>query len=102
MAVLAPPSQEQELEWPQPLRWTIEEYERAFELGAFGTNLRLELIDGEILRKMSPQNSPHATGIELTANQLRSILGKGFSVRTQLPFNIGRRSQPEPDVYVVS
>src|SRR5437899_3061139 len=46
-----------------PRRWTRKEYHRAAELGLFQPDERLELLDGEILQKMSPQNPPHAVGI---------------------------------------
>ena len=103
MAVLTPPSQEhqQVQEWPLPRLWTIEEYERAGELGIFGEDERLELLEGEIVQKMSPQRSPHAASIDLVSEELRSVFGKEVRVRVQVPFNIGQRSQPEPDVYVV-
>ena len=46
---------------PAVRRWTVAEYHRAAEMGIFGPEERLELINGEIIR-MSPQNGPHATG----------------------------------------
>ena len=46
-------------------RWTRREYERAAEVGIFGPDERLELIDGDILQKMTPQNSTHTTAVHL-------------------------------------
>jgi hypothetical protein len=37
-----------------PRRWTRDEYYRAAELGLFRPGERLELLDGEIIQKMSP------------------------------------------------
>lgn len=71
------------------------------EAGAFRPDVRLELIEGEIVERMSPQGSRHATTVQLVAAALRRIFEAGFDVRVQLPIALGERSEPEPDVYVV-
>jgi Uma2 family endonuclease len=81
-------------------RWTRKEYYRAAEAGIFRPDERLELLDGEILEKMSPQNPPHATGIEDAADALGQAFGPGYRVRQQLPLVLTDRSEPEPDVVV--
>lgn len=80
--------------------WTRQEYERLTEMGFFGPEERLELIEGEIVRKM-PQNSPHATGITLTAEALRPLLPPDHHIRIQLPLALGDHNEPEPDVAIV-
>ncbi len=87
---------------PSPRCWTREEYHRADELGLFGPEERLELIEGEILQKMTPQGTPHTTSTWLTAEVLREKFESGYGIRTQMPIGIGERSEPEPDVVVVS
>ena len=69
------------------------------EVGAFRPSARLELIEGEII-EMSPQGSRHATTVQLLASALRRVFEEGFDVRVQLPIALGKRSEPEPDVYV--
>ena len=86
---------------PRRRLFTIEEYERAGEAGVFRPDERLELIEGEIITKMSPQRTPHAVCIELGTTALQQAYGKGFRVRIQLPLNIGLNSQPEPDFAVI-
>ena len=81
--------------------FTREEFERAGELGLFQPGERLELIGGEVVRKMSPQKTPHATSVSLTEEALRNAFGPGFHVRNQLPLGIGDDSEPEPDLCVV-
>ncbi|WP_199248056.1 Uma2 family endonuclease [[Phormidium] sp. ETS-05] len=81
--------------------WTVAEYHRMAELGIFAPDERLELINGQIIRKMSPQGTPHATGITLTRLLLEAKLGQKALVRTQLPVILSNKSEPEPDIAVV-
>jgi Uma2 family endonuclease len=86
---------------PEIRRWSREEYERAGELGIFGPTERLELIGGEVIRKVSPQRSPHATAVQLAHEALRERAGTARGVRSQLPLALGDDSEPEPDIAVV-
>jgi len=80
--------------------WTVKEYQRAYDLGAFGFDARLELIEGEIIRKMG-QNEPHSWAIRAAEEVLRRLFAEGYDVRNQLPLVFGPRSKPEPDMAVV-
>lgn len=77
------------------------EFERMVELGLFDEDERIELLDGVLVKKMSPQEVPHAQVIEWLSNALSRAIGKAFAVRTQLPFAAGKYALPEPDVTVV-
>jgi Uma2 family endonuclease len=81
--------------------FTREEYERAAEAGLFGSAERLELLGGEIVRKMSPQGTRHATAIRKATEVLRAIFGRHHNVSCQLPLALGADSEPEPDLAVV-
>jgi Uma2 family endonuclease len=85
----------------RPRRWTRKEYYQAAECGLFKPGERLELLDGEILQKMSPQKPPHATAIADTARALEQAFGSGYYARQQLPLILTARSEPEPDIVVV-
>lgn len=80
-------------------RWTRKEYERAAYAGAFGDR-RVELIDG-VVYDMTPQYSPHATGVTKAYRALTAAFPSGFTIRSQMPLALGRYSMPEPDVAVV-
>ncbi len=69
-------------------------------LGEDPPGVRLELIDGEILR-VTPQGSLHATAVRLAEDALRALFARGFDVRAQLPLALGISSEPEPDIAVV-
>src|SRR5262245_51714293 len=77
------------------------EFERMVALGLFDEDERIELLDGVLVKKMSPQEVPHAITIEWLSDALGHAIGKGYVVRTQLPFAAGRYSLPEPDIAVV-
>jgi len=81
--------------------WTREEYHRAARMGLFGPDERLELIGGEVMRKMSPQDAPHAAAIRRCEQALRRAVPRAHDVRVQLPLAVGEYSEPEPDVAVV-
>lgn len=85
---------------PHPRRWTREEYYRAAELGLFGPEERLELLDGEIIQKMSPQKPPHAVAVGQAGDILSVAFGSGCHIRTEKPLILNVRSEPEPDVVV--
>ncbi|MCE2515722.1 MAG: Uma2 family endonuclease [Acidobacteria bacterium] len=80
--------------------WSRAEYEHATAAGVFGTEPRIELIDGEVV-EMTPQGSRHFTGVRLVEHALRRAFGAGFDVRSQGPLAIADDSEPEPDVAVV-
>lgn len=84
---------------PRALRWTVKEYLRVAELGAF-RNQRVELIEGVIV-KMPPMLSYHAATIRMSQRNLEDVFGPGHWVRIQMPLQFGRRSAPEPDLAVV-
>ncbi len=77
------------------------EYDRMIAAGVFHSEDRLELIDGEIIT-MTPQGSRHATAVQLVEDVLRDVFSSGFSIRVQMPLALDERSEPEPDLAVVS
>lgn len=85
---------------PLPWRWTREAYHRAVELGLFGEDDRIELIEGEIY-PVSPQSRRHFKAICRAARILERAFGPQFSVEQQGPAALSPRSEPEPDVTVV-
>jgi Uma2 family endonuclease len=62
---------------------------------------RVELIEGEVI-EMPPQNNPHFLAIGLLQEALRAAFPPAqYWVRPQGPINLGRKSEPEPDIAVV-
>jgi Uma2 family endonuclease len=83
-----------------PRRWTREEYHRAADAGLFRPEERLELLDGEIIARMT-QNEPHASVAARAARLLAAVFGPDHHTRTHSPIILNGRSEPEPDVIVV-
>ena len=87
-------------ESPVPHRFTRDEYYQMGELGFF-RDRRVELIEGEII-DMDPQKNTHFMTINLVARALSKIFDENeYWIRAQGPLNLGRASDPEPDVAVV-
>ncbi|MEM8893801.1 MAG: Uma2 family endonuclease [Bacteroidota bacterium] len=79
---------------------TREEYYKMAESGILAPDEKVELINGEIINKMSPIGSKHAAVLERLASALRT-LDEHWLVRTQNPVMINGISEPEPDIAVV-
>ena len=84
----------------QPYRWTIAEYRELGKLTLF-RDKRTMLLDGELYVMALPK-PPHATALGLTDDWLRSVFHGGRHVRSQCGFDIGTRSDPGPDLAVVT
>ncbi len=89
------------LETTLPLRlWTVEEYHRLAEFGILTPDEKVELIAGQIIRKMSPQKTPHAVTVTRVRRLLDNLLQEALVI-TQLPITLNDLSEPEPDIAVV-
>jgi Uma2 family endonuclease len=85
---------------PRPLLWTVAEFHRVNASGVW-KGRRPMLIRGVILEQ-GPMNPPHATGVELASDALRTAFGAGWRVRVQLPLVVRADGDPMPDVAVVA
>jgi Uma2 family endonuclease len=69
--------------------------------GVLTENDRVELIDGQIVAKMT-HNPPHDTSVDLTQSEVSAVLPEDWRVRVQSAITLpGADSEPEPDVAVV-
>jgi Uma2 family endonuclease len=80
-------------------KWTVDEYRELGRLGLF-QDVKVMLIDGEIFT-MGPAQPPHDYALDATHEYLRSAFPAGHYVRTQMGFDVGTRTAPEPDLAVV-
>jgi Uma2 family endonuclease len=81
-------------------RFTIDEYHRMAETGIFGSDERMELIDGEIV-SMSPMGSRHAAVIRRIERMASKAVAESGLVQTQMPIKLNGDSEPEPDLAIV-
>src|SRR5579862_8450156 len=68
---------------PHRRRWTRDEYHFAADTGLFRPTERLELLEGEVIEKVSPQSRRHAWAVSRSAQALRDAFGSGFHVREE-------------------
>jgi Uma2 family endonuclease len=92
-----------ESDGPEPRKrlLTREEFHKMAEAGIFGPDERLELIDGEIYEKMSPQSTHHAYLIRRLETELGKVFSDAFECRSQLPLRIDAIAEPEPDICIL-
>ncbi len=81
-------------------QWTRAEYERMVSTGILGPSDHVELLDGAIVL-MTPKGTAHATAVGLVCDALQARLPPNLHIRTEQPFGLEDRSEPEPDVVVV-
>lgn len=67
------------------------------ELGVFGPDDRIELLDGQIV-DMSPIGSRHAATVDRLNHLLNAAVAGRAIVRVQNPIILDARSEPQPDV----
>lgn len=82
-------------------RFTANEYLKMAELGVLAPNEKLELINGEIYKKMSPIGTPHLWCVN-RINQLfvTKLSGRAF-ISPQNPILLDDYNEPEPDITVL-
>jgi len=81
-------------------RITVDQYEARVASGAFTKRDRLELIEGNLVEKMT-KGRRHSASSELCWRAINASLPTGWHVRIEKPVRIpARDSEPEPDVSV--
>jgi Uma2 family endonuclease len=78
-------------------RFTVEEYGRMGEAGVFSPDVRVELIEGEIV-DMSPIGKRHAACVARLTRVLTFSLNRVALVWAQNPVELSDYSEPEPDL----
>jgi Uma2 family endonuclease len=90
---------------PVELRpFTREEFYEMDRAGIFENDTRVELIDGRIIRDMSPISGPHAFSVdELNMFLTEAVRGKPYRVRVQSGIALpgDRELQPDLAVYAI-
>jgi Uma2 family endonuclease len=79
-------------------RFTAHEYLKMAELGILAHDEKLELIDGEIYKKMSPIGLPHIWCVMRLTKVFERVLGNKVFVSVQNPLRLDDYNEPEPDV----
>ena len=88
------------LEDVKPYRFSVEEYFRMGVTGVIPPDLRVELIEGEII-EMPPIEPPHSGTVNTLNRLLVSRCGDRAVVSVQNPMIISHNSAPQPDFAVL-
>lgn len=79
-------------------RFSLDEFQHLVELGIFGEDERIELLDG-LLVEMSPINPRHALCVDKLNRLFNHLLYDKAWIRVQSPIVLeGTDSQPQPDL----
>ncbi|MEJ7848062.1 MAG: Uma2 family endonuclease [Pyrinomonadaceae bacterium] len=84
---------------PQPkrLRFSVDDYYKMIDLGILDSREKAEIIDGELIKKMTIGNK-HAMIVDLLTTFFIKNLPDHVRVRGQNPLRLGDFDEPEPDI----
>ncbi|MCC7020338.1 MAG: Uma2 family endonuclease [Ardenticatenales bacterium] len=81
-------------------RFTVDDYHRMAEVGLIEPGARTELLDGEVVFKMTI-NSPHAGCVKRLNGLLLRLLQGRVIIGVQDPVRLDDWSEPEPDLSIL-
>lgn len=81
-------------------RWTVDEYHRMGEVGLLDPDIRVELIEGEIV-EMAPIGDLHAAISNRLTRLLVMTVGERGIVAVGNPVRLSENSEPQPDFTVL-
>lgn len=82
-------------------RLTVSAYERMADAGIISPDIRVELINGEIL-DISPIGSLHAAVVSRLVRDFIVAIGDAAIVRAQDPLRLDDFNEPEPDLAILT
>lgn len=85
---------------PAPWKCSREHFQQMGELGMF-VGQHVMLFDGDIVA-MPAMGTQHRTAVILASDLLRDLFDGGHFVSVQCPFDIGKATDPEPDIAVIA
>ncbi len=99
--IATPTTQKTARDFSEKRRWTTAEYLKMAEQGILAPDEKLELLDGEIYKKMSPVGLPHFWCMNrLTELFVLKVAGRAI-VSVQNPLWLDDYNEPEPDVVLL-
>ncbi len=86
---------------PREYHWAADDFDRACDMGVFGPEARLELIQGRVIDRMG-QGPLHSSLAAYIADCLRSVFSPRYTVREERAIRIAFDGEPIPDVSIVT
>lgn len=84
----------------QPIKWTKSQFVDLYDQGFLELGERYELIEGDILRRMSPVGILHGTILLKLGGALSAQVSDDFEVSSAASVELSDTSMLEPDVFV--
>ena len=84
---------------PQPkrLRFSVDDYYKMIDLGMLDTREKAEIIDGELIKKITIGDR-HAFVVDFLTSFFIKTLPDSIRVRVQNPLRLTDSDEPEPDI----
>lgn len=81
-------------------RISVDEYEQMIAAGVFAEDLRIELIDGEIV-EMAPIGDDYVSGLNLLVDDMYGQVRAEAIVSVQNPIRLPPYGEPQPDITLI-
>ena len=81
-------------------KFTLAEYHKLIELGVLLDGEPYELLEGNLVHKMS-RGTPHDWAVQVLTKRLIRMMSDDWDVRSQCAITLPSGSEPEPDIAVV-
>jgi Uma2 family endonuclease len=81
-------------------KFTLDEYHKMIETGVLSSGEPYELLEGNLVHKMS-RGIPHDKAIQALTKRFVRLLPTGWDVRAQCAVTLAGGSEPEPDFAIV-
>jgi Uma2 family endonuclease len=82
-------------------RLTVDQYHRMGEAGVLGPEVRVELVEGEVV-EMAPIGTRHAGTVNRLNRLLATAVGERAVVAVQNPLRLDEHSEPQPDLVLLA
>ena len=82
-------------------RLTVDQFHRMGEAGVIGPEVRVELLEGEVV-EMAPIGTRHAAVVKRLVSMLSGVLGERAVLSVQDPLRLDNHSEPQPDLMLLA
>ncbi|QJW95283.1 Uma2 family endonuclease [Frigoriglobus tundricola] len=81
-------------------KFTLDEYHKLIEIGVFASGEPYELLEGNLVHKMS-RGTPHDAAVQALLKRLFRMSPAGWDLRSQSAVTLTAGNEPEPDCAIV-
>ena len=82
-------------------RLTVDQFHRMGEAGVIGPEVRVELLEGEVV-EMAPIGTRHAGTVNRLTRLVAAAIGEEAVVAVQNPLRLDDHSEPQPDLMLLA